>query len=138
MPGDIKIYNQSTLKFLPKTALIKMLNNLFGEQKVDLFSVNVIYLNDSEIQKINMQFLGHDYPTDVISFDLEGGKSLDGEIYIGVETAARQAEEYKVSLKNEILRLAVHGALHLVGYDDAGTEQRSEMHRLENIYINGY
>jgi probable rRNA maturation factor len=60
---------------------------------------------------------------------------LYGEIYVSLETARRQANEYGVAVVNELARLAVHGALHLLGYDDASDEDRKTMHELENTYI---
>ena len=59
---------------------------------------------------------------------------LEGEIYIGAETAVKQAEEYNVSLTNELLRLVIHGSLHLCGYDDATDDERHHMHLLEIIF----
>ena len=76
----------------------------------------------------------YDYPTDIITFPLED-EVLDGELYISLDTAARQAKEYGVSLTNELMRLVAHGTLHLVGYDDATDQQRKEMSRLEDNYI---
>jgi probable rRNA maturation factor len=103
--------------------------------------VNLIFADDSFIKDMNMKYLGHDYETDVISFRLDDdadtldGNSTEGEIYISIDTAARQAKEYNVSLTDELKRLAVHGALHLMGYDDDTDEKRQAMHDLENRYM---
>lgn len=58
-----------------------------------------------------------------------------GEIYISAETAEKQANEYGVSLTNELMRLTAHGALHLCGYDDGTEADKEAMHKLENKYI---
>jgi rRNA maturation RNase YbeY len=97
-------------------------------------SVSVILVDDPTIHAMNKEFLQHDYPTDIITFPLEED-TIDGELYISLDTAARQAAEYGVSFTNELMRLAVHGTLHLVGYDDATDEERKEMSRLEDRYI---
>jgi len=99
----------------------------------------VIFAGNDLICDLNKKYLQHDYPTDVIAFAL-GANEIDGkvnigEIYIGVEVAKQQAEEYSVSLTNEIKRLAAHGALHLAGYDDSTAELREQMRRLEDKYI---
>lgn len=96
--------------------------------------MSVAILTDEEIHQVNKEFLEHDYPTDVITFSLEED-CIDGEICIGLETAQRQAQEYGVSLRNELMRLAAHGTLHLVGYDDATDEERRAMSVLEDKYI---
>ena len=105
-----------------------------NQRKVSEIKVNVIYLNDDEIHNMNKEFLSHDYPTDVITFTLEENP-LEGEIYIGAGVAKDQAREYRVSVRNECLRLAVHGALHLCGYEDNTDKKRQEMHLLENKYM---
>jgi probable rRNA maturation factor len=96
--------------------------------------INLVVCDDSFIHDLNKQYLAHDYPTDVITFVLEA-HPLDAEIYISYETAAEQAKDYQVSLTQEMCRLAVHGALHIAGYDDDSDEKRQAMHKLENHYL---
>ncbi len=96
--------------------------------------VNCIFLSNSDIQSINKQYLGHDYPTDVISFLLEEDP-LEAELYIGLEIARLQAQEYRVSVREEVARLAVHGALHLCGFDDTTPEAKQEMTLAEDRYL---
>jgi rRNA maturation RNase YbeY len=89
------------------------------------------------VRDLGKEFLGHDYDTDVITFDLseEDAPLAEGEIYIAVAQAEAQAKEYGTTLTAELKRLAVHGALHLCGYDDSTDELRSEMSRMENMFI---
>jgi rRNA maturation RNase YbeY len=122
------------LKYLPKQRVRETVRIALEGEDFTNGDVNVIYMDDSEIRILNDEYLGHDYATDVLSFTIEE-KPLLGEIYIGVETARRQACEYEVSLSNEILRLAAHGALHLAGYEDDTPEKREQMRRLEDKYI---
>lgn len=134
--NDIKIefFNASSFKRLPiKKGKAVVERTLIGEGRRE-FEIRVVYADDSEIAELNEKFLGKSYPTDVLAFEIEKSPP-EGEIYVGIETAARQAEEYGVSLRNELLRLAVHGTLHLLGYDDATDEERKTMHNLENKYI---
>lgn len=89
--------------------------------------VSVAFLGDGEITAINREYLGHDHPTDVISFALhEPGEPPLGDVYVGVEQAARQAEELGVDPGEEILRLAMHGTLHVLGYDHPEGAERLE------------
>jgi rRNA maturation RNase YbeY len=134
MNSKISVFNSSSHKFLPKKKVQDRLKEVFLSESVDLSWVNVIYLNDDEIHQMNKEHLEHDYPTDVITFELEK-EPLEGEIYIGTDTAIYQAKEYKVSSSNEMQRLAIHGALHLCGYDDKTDEQKQLMRQKEDFYL---
>ena len=96
--------------------------------------ISIAIVDDPQIHKVNLQFLKHDYPTDVITFPISEDP-LEGEVYISADTARNQAVEYGVTLTEEILRLAAHGALHLAGYDDATPEGKKQMSILETKYM---
>ena len=132
---DIKIFNDSKTKFLPKQKLADAINRVLKDKHIKKASINVILVVDDIIKSMNSQYLKHDYATDVISFNINDEPALLGEIYISVDTAKRQAKEFKVSLTNELKRLAIHGTLHLIGYEDYTNKQKEEMHNLENKYI---
>jgi probable rRNA maturation factor len=134
MAFDIRIFNTSALKKLPRKKITQAVENVLKGEKIREAQINVIFVSDEDIHEMNRNFLKHDYPTDVITFPL-GEKPLEGEIYISADTAAVQAAEYKASLSAELMRLAAHGTLHLAGYDDATDEDRNRMHLLENRYI---
>ena len=98
--------------------------------------IRFIFVDDDHIQNLNQKYLSHDSPTDVISFALESnGNLLDGEVYISVERASEQAQEYQTDLEGEISRLAIHGTLHLLGYDDDTENGRREMREKEDTYL---
>ncbi len=132
-----EIYNSTDRKNLPKKKIKLDLLNVFKEEQFDAVGITkVIFVDDKEILQLNSDYLQHHYTTDVITFVVNEDKSdFDAEIYISIDTAMQQAEEYKVSLQNEIRRLAIHGALHLVGFDDSTDELRAEMHSKENYYL---
>ena len=88
--------------------------------------LGVILVSDRRIAGYNQKFLGHDRPTDVLSFSLE---EQEGEVLISAETAGAQAKELHHSLEEELLTLAIHGFLHLAGYDDRKTKDRRLMFR---------
>ena len=102
--------------------------------------VDVILAGDKLLKKLNQKFAGKDKITDVLSFPLDespGEKSnYLGEIYISPGQAQRQAKEYKVTLQKEVLRLATHGTLHLLGYDHKNASQVKIMQRKEEQYLN--
>ena len=97
--------------------------------------VNCIFLSDAEIQRINKKYLRHNYPTDVISFTIDTDPVLEAELYIGLDVARRQAKEYRVLIREEILRLVVHGILHLCGYDDKEDFENFKQHLLCRILL---
>lgn len=98
--------------------------------------LNVVFVDDPDMLDLNRKYLRHDYPTDVLSFHLGMKKNiLEGEIYINIDQARRQAGEYRSTYRDEYARLIIHGLLHLVGYDDSTRTGKSEMTTMENNYI---
>ncbi len=99
--------------------------------------VSVVFLPDEEMVVLNRQFLNHDYPTDVMAFNLEESpdEELDGEIYIGYEQARRQARELGVPFEQELRRLVVHGMLHLLGWEDDTPPKKQKMAEREDAFL---
>ena len=101
---------------------------------VEAAEVSVALLGDAEMAALNEEYLGHQGTTDAITFALhEPGDPPLGDIYIGVQQAARQAPEFGATPAQEVLRLAVHGTLHVLGYTHPEGEERTdcEMFRLQ-------
>lgn len=134
MSNIIHIFNTTEKRYLPLKKIKAVADKILEDYKIIDSEISIIFLNDFEIQKINAQFLNHDFTTDVISFNYNE-EQLEGEIYISVDTAELQAKEYKVSLTNEVLRLSIHGILHLLGYEDHTVENKEKMHNLEEKYL---
>lgn len=102
--------------------------------------VSVALVDDAAIRALNRQHLGHDRPTDVIAFGLwaPGDPLVVGDIYLGLEQALRQAADEGVDPAEEIVRLSIHGALHVAGMDhpeDAAGRVESEMYRLQERLV---
>lgn len=93
---------------------------------VDAAEISVALVGDGEIAALNGQYLAHEGPTDVISFHLhDRGEPPLGDVYVGVEQAARQAAGLGVGADEEVLRLAVHGTLHVLGYEHPEDDDRA-------------
>ena len=100
--------------------------------------ISVALVGDDEITALNREWLDHDWATDVISFNLNGpGEPPLGDVYLGVEQAARQAAELGADPAEELVRLAVHGTLHVLGYEHpAGADRAdSEMFRRQEALL---
>lgn len=96
---------------------------------------DVIITTDEKVYEINREFLGHDYFTDIITFNYNRGKSVNGEIYISAQRIKENAEKFGVTLNSEIRRVIFHGFLHLCGYDDRTAEEKKKMSEMEEMYL---
>lgn len=91
-----------------------------------------VFMDDPGILKANIRALGHDYFTDIITYDYTRGNELSGEIEISLDTVASNAEMLGVPYEQELLRVIIHGVLHLVGINDKGPGEREVMEAAEN------
>jgi len=103
-------------------------------EKIKNAELSFVIVNDRTIRTINKKFLNHDYVTDVITFPLEV-KAVVAEIYINAQQAKRQSKENNVTVKNEIMRLIIHGTLHAIGYDDTSPVTQKRMHSIQERYV---
>ena len=118
-----------TAAIIERAAALFLLHH--GIRSSDL---SFVFVTASSIRKINRTHLGHDYVTDIITFDLgdEGLRSFDGELVICPSEAMRNARAFGEPLEREILRYVAHGILHLLGHDDATDKQRAAMRQQED------
>lgn len=91
-----------------------------------------IFCNDEKILEVNREFLKHDYFTDIITFDYTRGRLLRGDMFISLDTVASNAELLGAAYDRELLRVIIHGVLHLCGIDDKGPGEREIMESHEN------
>lgn len=94
--------------------------------------INVIFCSDERILSINQTFLQHDYYTDIITFDSGAGEVVAGDIFISQDTVASNANQLAVSPDAELLRVIIHGILHLCGYPDKQPDEAAKMRSLED------
>ena len=101
--------------------------------------VSIVLADHATVLDLNRAWLGHDYTTDVLSFNLDeealAEGFVEGEVYVDLDTAAERAPEFGTTFDAEALRYVVHGVLHLVGYDDATPDEKAAMHALEDRYL---
>lgn len=118
----------------------KTLNNkwlrLVAESEIRrVGNVSIIFCSDNYILDINQRYLGHDYFTDIITFDYCEGDRLSGDLFISVDSVRENSIEYGTDFMDELYRVIVHGILHLIGYDDHTEGDIAVMRSKENYYL---
>jgi probable rRNA maturation factor len=104
----------------------------------EIQQINFVLVSDDELLDINVSSLNHDYYTDIITFDYSEGRKIDAEIYISTDRVMSNAKEFNSTFEDELLRVVVHGLLHIIGFKDFTIEQKSEMRHQENTLIHEY
>ncbi len=94
-------------------------------------NVNYIFCNDERMIQVNNEFLGHDYYTDIITFDYSEPGVVSGDMYISLDTVLSNSSKFKTSYEQELLRVIIHGVLHLCGINDKGRGERAVMEAAE-------
>lgn len=122
---------------LNTVALEKMVVDVCKDINLAAQSISVVFINDNQLAEMHGTYLNDPSPTDVITFDL-GDDAIEGEIYISFDMAGKQAVDFKVSLEEEVIRLIIHGLLHLAGFDDLEEDAKAEMKMHENRLVDFY
>lgn len=111
------------------SAWIKAVAATYGRKVGD---VGYMFVNDEKILEVNREYLGHDYYTDVITFDYDEDNIVSGDIVISLDTVRSNAELFGKSYDDELHRVIIHGILHLCGINDKGPGEREIMEAAEN------
>jgi len=100
---------------------------VLNDTSYESISIEIIFCDDDHLSKLKMKYFNEDVLTDVLAFPIKNDTVLESEIYISYDRALANSKEFDVSLNNEIVRLIVHGLLHLLGYRDDNTESKKIM-----------
>ena len=112
---------------LDERKVTRWIRSVAADYNFAVGNINYIFCSDERELEVNRQFLGHDYYTDVITFDYTSGKTLNGDIFISLETVRSNAKMMGVSFDAELLRIIIHGVLHLTGQGDKTPETKAQM-----------
>jgi probable rRNA maturation factor len=127
---------ETSFKLQDEPLVINWLDEIVIHYKKPVNYINYIFCNDIYLLKFNKKYLSHDTYTDIITFQYNQPlKPIESDIFISVDRVEENAQIYRVESKDELLRVLVHGLLHLVGYNDKTYEQRKTMRALENNWI---
>lgn len=135
----VKYYTDDCSYRLPeKRRTTAWLKEVAAAEGYTLGDVNYIFCSAARLLEMNKAFLGHDYFTDIITFDYsdrKGSRVVSGDIFIDVETVADNARLYGTTKIEEMRRVVVHGVLHLCGQKDKTPRANAQMHRKEDKYL---
>lgn len=117
------------------TAWVRMVAASY-EKKVG--DVAYVFCDDEKILEVNRFYLNHDYYTDIITFDYTEDKCINGDLFISLDTVRTNSESQNTTYDEELLRVIIHGILHLCGIDDKGPGEREIMEKAENEALKLY
>ncbi len=133
------LFDQVSITLGNRTKLKTLIVRLFKKEGMSLVKLNYVFCSDKTLMEINRKFLQHDFYTDIITFDLsETSGQVMGEIYVSVDRIKDNAGRYGVSVKSELHRVILHGALHLCGYKDKRKREIQEMRKMEDKYLKNH
>ena len=132
----ILVANEQATLTIDQNRLDRAVTAILADSKFATAAVSIAVVDDPTIHTLNVQYLAHDYPTDVLSFVLEEtADHLEGELVVSADTAIREAGQAGWSPHDELLLYVVHGTLHMVGYDDHDPAEQARMYAAEAHYL---
>lgn len=114
------------------TAWIKAVAASYGRK---VGEVGYMFVSDEKILEVNKEYLGHDYYTDIITFDDDEGDIINGDIVISLDTVRSNSEDQHTSYEDELHRVIIHGILHLCGINDKGPGEREMMEEIGRAHV---
>ena len=111
------------------TAWIRRVAATYGKR---VGEIGYMFVDDKKILEVNNEYLGHDYYTDIITFDYNEGDIINGDLVISLDTVRTNAEKFRKDYNEELHRVIIHGILHLCGINDKGPGEREIMEAAEN------
>ena len=118
--------------------IIQLINLSFESTKYNKVKINLIFCNNDKLNSFKRQYFDDDVLTDIVTFPIKNDNDLEAEIYISIEMAKINADEFNVSLNNELSRLIIHGVLHLIGFNDDTEDSKKIMFSKQEEIISNF
>ena len=138
----LQLFNESDEKIpLSQSKAESILKIISKHEGADFALVELVYVDEQEIVRINKEHLNRYYVTDIISFrydddaEEENNKAIEGTLFCCAPRIIEQSAEFKEPVEREFQRIFIHGLLHLIGYEDSSEKEKSAMTELENKYL---
>lgn len=128
-------YDDAAYRYRGWLKLKELLKEIISGSEMRPGDLSIILTGDLNLRRINVQFLEHDYFTDVITFNYNEDNNINGEVYISIDTVRSNSINYNVSLDNELTRVIIHGVLHLTGLNDKTSLEREMMRKAEDRWL---
>lgn len=128
------IYEAEGVKFpnIKKRETTNWIRKVAASYGKKVGEIGYLFVNDEKILEVNNQYLGHDYYTDIITFDYDEGDQINGDLVISLDTIRTNAEQFRKPYDEELHRVIIHGILHLCGLNDKGPGERELMEAAED------
>lgn len=136
---SINFFNEKiNFKVKESKGIINWINTCVEKEGYQVDTINIIFTSDNEIVRINEEFLKRDYYTDIITFDYTEGMMLNGELFISIDMVKQNAILFEITVEKELLRVIIHGLLHMMGYKDSNKEEKKFMKKKEDEFLELY
>ena len=130
-----KIEFQNLPDVLKEDQLTAILKKLLVDENMTLGKLSYVFVPREKIIEINKQYLDHHYSTDIITFDYVEDNVVAGEIFVCTDEVQDNAKRFDNPVNEEFMRVGIHGLLHLVGYADGTEDEKTEMRKMEDLYL---
>ena len=138
----VQIFNISGISIPIKESDAIFISKLVqAHQKCEFELIELVFVDEQEITRINNTYLNYNYVTDIITFRLDDridNSAIEGTIYCCAQRISEQASEFNQTQKDEFLRVMIHGFIHLIGYSDQTLEEKKTMTTLEDYFLDLY
>ena len=131
----ITFHNEGVSPSVNKTQISFWLSSCIDDLGYNLGELSIIFCSDEYLIDINKRHLNHDYYTDIITFNYNIEKNLNGDLFISVDRVKDNASAFNENFNMELFRVIIHGILHLCGFNDKTTKEQKEMRQKENNYL---
>ena len=136
--NEINIFKECKDIDFYKDHIIQLINLSLEATRYNQVKINIIFCNNDKLNSLKQEYFNDDALTDIITFPIKNDNDLEAEIYISIEMAKINADEFNVSLNNELSRLIVHGVLHLIGFNDNTKDSKKIMFLKQDEIISNF